>query len=62
MAGFTIRIPGQANLVETKAATLAQAVAHQFNLVTATPATPNDKVRRPSAGDLGRPLQTARLA
>jgi hypothetical protein len=38
---------------------MAQAVAHQFNIITATP---NDKVRRPSAGDLGRRQQTATLA
>jgi len=59
MAGFSVRIPGQTNIVETKAAMLAQAVAHQFNIVTAAP---EEKVRWPSAGDLGKRLETARLA
>jgi hypothetical protein len=62
MAGVAIRLPGVAGIIEAMAALMAQAVAHQFNVVTAAPAAPNDTVRKPSAGDLGKTLQTARLA
>jgi hypothetical protein len=62
MAGVTVRIPGQANIIETKAALMSPAVAHQFSVITGAPAAPNDKVRKPSAGDIGKRLQTARLA
>jgi hypothetical protein len=47
-----------AGWIEAKKARLATAVQHQFNIVTAAPQA---KVRRPSAGDLGKRLQTARL-
>jgi hypothetical protein len=47
MAGVTVRIPGQANIIETKAALMSQAVAHQFSVITGAPAAPNDKVRKP---------------
>jgi hypothetical protein len=59
MAGFPVRIPGQAGIIEAKAARMAQAVQHQWNIVTAAP---EEKVRWPSAGDLGKRLQTARPA
>jgi hypothetical protein len=62
MAAVTVRVPGQAGIIEAKQAFLEQAVAHQFNTVTATPTDPNDKARRPSVGDLGARLTTARLA
>jgi hypothetical protein len=63
MAGVTVRIPGTAGIIEAKQALMAQAVAHQFNLVTALPAAaPDLLVRKPSAGDRGKPLETARLA
>jgi hypothetical protein len=54
-----LKIPGQAGIVEAKKARLAAAVQWQWNVVTATPQA---KPRRPSAGDLGKRLQTARLA
>jgi hypothetical protein len=38
---------------------LAAAVRHQFNVVTATR---QENPRRPSAGDFGKRLPTARLA
>jgi hypothetical protein len=56
----SIKIPGAAGVIEAKAARLNQIVAEQFDIVNATP-QPEQKVRRPSAGDLGRPLTTARL-
>lgn len=59
MAGVTVTIPGTAGIVEAKAALMMQAVQHHWNIATAPP---EDKVRRPSAGDLGKRLQTARLA
>lgn len=59
MAGFTVKLPGQAGIIEAKATLMAQAVAHQLNIVTATP---EEKVHQPSAGDIGKRLQTARLA
>lgn len=65
MAGVTVTIPGIAAIDEAKQALMAQAVAEQFNIVTANPPAstdPNDQLRRPSVGDLGRPLQTVRLA
>ena len=63
MAGVAVNIPGTAGIVEAKAALMAQAVERQFNIVTASPtAAPDLLVRKPSAGDLGRRLQTARLA
>jgi hypothetical protein len=59
MAGVRIKIPGTAGIVEAKAARIAQAVCQSWQIVTAKP---KKKVRWPSAGDLGRRLQTARLA
>jgi hypothetical protein len=59
MAGVSVKIPGTAGIIEAKAALMAQAVQHQWNIVTAAP---EEKVRRPSAGDLGKRLETARLA
>jgi hypothetical protein len=59
MAGVAVNIPGTDGIVEAKAARMAQTVQHQWNIVTAAP---EDKVRRPSAGDLGKRLQTVRLA
>jgi hypothetical protein len=60
MAGITVQIPGTANLIESRQALMNQAIAEQFNIVTATP-SPDAKVRPPSASNLGRPLTTARL-
>jgi hypothetical protein len=70
VAGVKITIPGSADVVETKAALLRYAVEQQFaNLSpmapvpgTATPDANADKVRRPSAGDLGKRLSTVGLA
>jgi hypothetical protein len=45
-------------MAEAKAAVMAQAVQHQWNI---TAAAPEKKVRWPSAGDPGKRLQTARL-
>jgi hypothetical protein len=59
MAGVSITIPGVAGTVEAKATAMARAVQQQFDIVTAAP---EQKVRRPSAGDLGKRLTTARLA
>jgi hypothetical protein len=59
MAGVAVNIPGTDGIVEAKAALMMQAVQHQWNIVTAAP---EEKVRWPSAGDLGRRLQTAKLA
>ena len=59
MAGVRIKIPGPAGTVEAKAARIAQAIQHHWNVVTATPQA--KPPRRPSAGDLGKRLQTARL-
>jgi hypothetical protein len=50
--------PGTAGIVEAKEARLAAAVQWHWNLATAPP---EKKVRRPSAGDLGRRLSTVRL-
>jgi hypothetical protein len=58
MAGARIKIPGAAGIIEAKKA-LAAAVQFHFNAATAPP---DQKVRRPSAGDLGKRLTTARLA
>jgi hypothetical protein len=58
MAGVRIKIPGTAGTVEAKAARIAQAVQYHWNVATAKP---EKKVRWPSAGDLGKRLQTARL-
>jgi hypothetical protein len=55
MAG--VKIPGTGT-VEAKAARIAQAVQHHWNIATAPP---TKKIRRPSAGDIGKRLQTARL-
>jgi hypothetical protein len=55
----SIRIPGTAGVIEARKAQLAATVAHHFALVTATP---QEKPRRPSAGDAGKRLATARLA
>jgi hypothetical protein len=59
MAGVTVTIPGSDGIVEAKTALMMQAVQDQFNILTAAP---EQKVRQPSAGDLGKRLQTARLA
>jgi hypothetical protein len=59
MAGVNVTIPGVAGTVEAKAALMDQAVRHHWNVITAAP---EQRVRRPAAGDLGTPLQTARLA
>jgi hypothetical protein len=58
MAPVRIKIAGTAGVVEAKKARMAQAVRQSWNIVTATPA---QKVR-PTAGNLGKRLQTARLA
>jgi hypothetical protein len=42
MAGFSVRIPGTAGIIEAKRALMAQAVPHQFNIVTALPAAGPD--------------------
>jgi hypothetical protein len=49
-----VNIPGTAGIVEAKAALMAQAVQHQWNIVTAAP---EKEGRWPSAGDLGKRLQ-----
>jgi hypothetical protein len=59
MAGIPLKIPGTANIAEGNAAQMAAAIQWSFNTVTAPPIKP---VRWPSAGDLGKRLQTARLA
>ena len=59
MAGVSVKIPGTAGIVEAKAAQLAAAVQFHWDVATAPP---EKKVRWPSAGDLGKRLQTARLA
>ena len=59
MAGVRIKIPGTAGIVEAKAARIAQTVQHHWKIATAAPIK---KVRWPSAGNLGKRLQTARLA
>jgi hypothetical protein len=59
MAGVAVNIPGTAGIVEAKATLMAQAVQQQWNIATAAP---EEKVRWPSAGDLGKRLQSARLA
>jgi hypothetical protein len=62
MASVTVRVPGQAGVVEAKAAQLAAAVQWHWNAASGpVTALPQAMPRRPSAGDLGRPLQTARL-
>jgi hypothetical protein len=53
-----ITIPGTAGIVEAKKALMAAAVQWHWNVATAPPVK---KVRWPSAGDLGKRLQTARL-
>jgi hypothetical protein len=58
MAGITVQIPGTANVIEARQQLMNQAVAEQFNIFSPAPDT---KVRGPSAGDLGKPLTTARL-
>jgi hypothetical protein len=57
MASTSIRIPGVANLIESRAAALAAAVQQQFDIVTAAPEA---KPRPAGAGDLGKPLTTVR--
>jgi hypothetical protein len=58
MAPVRIKIPGTAGIVEAKKARMDRAVRQAWNAVTATP---GQKVRKPSAGNLGKRLQTARL-
>src|ERR1700682_5384777 len=54
MGGVAVYIPGTAGIVEAKAALMAQAVQHQFNIATTLPAAaPDLLVRNRSAGDLG---------
>jgi hypothetical protein len=53
------QIPGQAGIVEAKKPRIAQAVQMSWNAVASQP---TNKPRRRSAGDLGKRLQTARLA
>jgi hypothetical protein len=59
MAGVKITIPGVGGQIEAKKARIDAAVKWQRNLATASP---EKKVRRPSAGNLGKRLTTARLA
>jgi hypothetical protein len=61
VAGFRgqgIKIAGTAGIVESKKARMDRAVRQAWNIVTATPAKIQ---RKPSAGNLGKRLQTARL-
>jgi hypothetical protein len=62
MANVQIKIPGVAGRIERRQAMLAQAVAQQFAIVTALPAAPQEIARKPSAGDLGKPLKPIGLA
>jgi hypothetical protein len=72
MAGVRITVPGIGGQIEAKKARMAAAVAHSWNVVAAPPAKPQAmplwkqpdeaKPRRASLGDLGKRLQTARLA
>lgn len=57
MAG--IKIPGTAGQAKERADRLSAAVRWHLNLAMAPP---EQKARPPSAGDLGKRLQTARLA
>jgi hypothetical protein len=58
----SVQIPGTANVIEARQQLMNQAIAEQFNIVTATPAgNPDTVLRPPSASNLGRPLTTARL-
>jgi hypothetical protein len=57
--GVSLKISATANIVETKPARLAAAVQWQWNIATAPP---EKKARPPGAGDVGKRLQTARLA
>jgi hypothetical protein len=59
MAGVKVTIPGVAGMIEHRQAVMAQAVAQSYDAVTAAIEA---KPRRPSAGDLGKRLTTARLA
>jgi hypothetical protein len=58
MAGVKITIPGIGGQIEAKKARIDAAVKWQWNLATAVP---EKKVRRPSAGDLGKRLPTVKL-
>jgi hypothetical protein len=57
IGGF--KIPANVAAIDSRQL-MAQAVADQFAIVTATPPPDPNALRRPMAGDLG-PLQTARL-
>jgi hypothetical protein len=59
MTSVKIIIPGRGGIIEARKARLAAAVQWQWNVVTAPP---EKKIRPPSAGDLVRRPQTARLA
>jgi hypothetical protein len=59
MAGVKITIPGVGGQIEAKKARIDAAVKFHWNLATATP---EKKVRRPSAGDLGKRLETTPLS
>jgi hypothetical protein len=71
MPSATIKIPGQAGVIEANRARLAAAVQQSWIALHAPPSKPQamplwkqDEVkpnRRTSAGDLGKRLQTARL-
>jgi hypothetical protein len=58
MASVRVKIPGIGGQIEAKKARIDAAVKWHWNLATAPP---EKIVRRPSAGDLGKRLQTARL-
>jgi hypothetical protein len=56
------KLPGAAGAIESRQQLMAQAVADQFAIFAPTPAPdPNAIQRRPQAGNLGKPLTTARL-
>jgi hypothetical protein len=58
MAGVRVTIPGVGGQIEARKARIDAAVKFHWNLATVKP---EKKVRRPSAGDLGKRLTTARL-
>ena len=71
MAGVRVTIPGIGGQVEAKKASMAAAVVQSWNAMHAPPQPPQAmplwkqadeaKIRRPSAGDLGKRLQTEPL-
>jgi hypothetical protein len=60
MAGVNVKVPGVAGIIESRKAVLAQSVAQQFAnlppIAAPLPTTPDDRMRRPMAGDLGKRL------